>query len=64
MARPRLRPLKVTPRVVSAGSLSKPSRPGKTAFAGPVLAAPAVVAPGRTADYRKGTSPTSGKKGR
>lgn len=62
MARPKLSPLKQTPRVVGSGSLSKPSRPGRAALAGPVLAAPAVVsAIGKVADYRRGKNPNTGK---
>lgn len=62
MAKPKLSPLKQSPRVVGSGSLSRPSRPGRTAFQGPVLATPAVVpVPGKVADYRKGKNPNTGK---
>lgn len=63
MAKPRLSPLKQTPKVVGAGSLSKPSRPGRAAFVGPVIATPTVVSAIGTlkGSYRAGKNPNKGK---
>jgi hypothetical protein len=63
MARVSLSPLKQTPRVVGSGSLSRPSRPGRTSFVGPVISTPSVVSAigSLSGSYRKGKNPNTGK---